>query len=281
MTVFPYWVTQPLTSTTTTWPAFDVANETVRQQTPATRRIPIYAFAETNVWPTRRRLCQIGARSTTAVHEHRSPAASTTRGELRNVHHRPHAPTGHPVTWRRRHRLAQHHGHVAPEPYPKTNGTARTVTGRTCRGLVVVHARAVCAGQQLSQRQLKARAPQGPSFGSRLVSRCQLRPAIHAQASSRRSPAAAGETRAARLDPGSPPSSAPDPPPDDRHHGTARPASARSTARSVAYIDGSSAARMRSAFHARLRSRSGNSASAARPVPKPWNSAPLLTCRSR
>ena len=100
--------------------------------------------------------------------------------------------------------------------------------------------------------------------------------------SRRRSAAAPGETRCARLSSGLPPwSSAPDRPPAGRPRGTACPRGEVDGEVGRVHRRVSSAARIASGFHSRLRSRSGSSSSAPRPRPKAWKIAPLENCRSR
>ena len=98
-----------------------------------------------------------------------------------------------------------------------------------------------------------------------------------------KSAVAPGDTRAARLDSGVLPSPALAAVSAALRYASRNgtPAAACSIATSVAYIDGSIAARMAAAFHCSFASRSGSSASASRPRWKPWKIAPFENCRSR
>ena len=152
ITLFPYGVTQPLSSTVNNVVGSDVANETIVKLTVGDYAdFSIYAFSGTNVVADAVGYFAAGDAGTTTP----TPLSTSIANGV-NVQVDPGmtfsatagCPSGYAVTGGGDVVSPSTPGMTVSESYPSDSGTSWTVTGKnSSSGSVVVHARAVCAKQ--------------------------------------------------------------------------------------------------------------------------------------
>jgi len=152
ITLFPYGVTQPLSSTVNNVVGSDVANETIVKLTVGDYAdFSIYAFSGTNVVADAVGYFAAGDAGTTTP----TPLSTSIANGV-NVQVDPGmtfsatagCPSGYSVTGGGDVVSPSTPGMTVSESYPSDSGTSWTVTGKnSSSGSVVVHARAVCAKQ--------------------------------------------------------------------------------------------------------------------------------------